>query len=704
MEAGLTQERGRVAAPSMAAVLPVFAGTIFLSAFLLFGIQPMFAKMVLPKLGGSPAVWSTAMVFFQAMLLAGYAYAHWLVRRFSVRRAALIHIALMVIVVAASLPIGIAAGFERPPQQGEVAWLLLLFIASVGLPFFAVSANGPLLQAWFARTGHQHARDPYFLYAASNIGSFLALLAYPFAVEPTLRLATQASAWAWGFGLLLAGITACAGLCVGRSSIAQEATPPLVAEPISAGRKLHWLFLAFVPSGLLVAATAHISTDVAAGPLLWVAPLALFLLTFVIVFQRKPLLRHGWMLNAQLLLILCYVVAMVFVLRLGWGGELVLHLAILFVTAMVAHGELARLRPSAAALTSFYLWMSLGGVLGGVFAALVAPLLFNSVAEYPILVVAGMLCRPGFTSLRPSRLQAAAIVGLASIGLTGLITREMSRTDMVRSFFGVHNIHETPDGRFRVLSHGSTIHGAQRLRQDDGTPVSGRPEPLTYYYTGGGIADGIDSIRQARGGTLGGVAAIGVGTGSLACQARAGEDWRFYEIDPAVIRIATDPTRFSFLNACAPATAFVIGDARLTLGDARDGSLDLVVVDAFSSDAIPVHLLTGEALALYMRKLKPDGAVLLHISNRNMELGSVVRATAAEQGLTTWLNDPVRTAADMAAMKTAPMVALVLRPGVNPGPIVSGSWREQAGPGTTRPWSDDYADVVGAIWRQLSPK
>lgn len=703
METPIVQAGADVGMRRMSAVLPVYAGTIFLSAFLLFGIQPMFAKMVLPKLGGSPAVWSTAMVFFQAILLAGYAYAHWLVGRFSVRRAALIHIALMIVVVATSLPIGIAAGFERPPQQGEFAWLLLLFAVSVGLPFFAVSANGPLLQAWFARTGHAHARDPYFLYAASNIGSFLALLAYPFVVEPTLRLATQASAWAWGFGLLLAGITACAGLCVGRPAGRLD-TMPLVAEPIPASRKLHWLVLAFVPSGLLVAVTAHISTDVASGPLLWVAPLALFLLTFVIVFQRRPLLRHGWMLNTQLLLILGYMVVMVFNPPLGWGGELVLHLAILFVTAMVAHGELARLRPSAAALTGFYLWMSLGGVLGGVFAAMLAPLLFNSVAEYPILIVAGMLCRPSFTSLRPSRLQGAVLAGLAIVGAGALVSHEASRTDMVRSFFGVHRISETPDGRFRILSHGSTVHGAQRLRQDDGTLVSGRPEPLTYYFTGGGIADAIHSVRQARGGTLGAVAAIGVGTGSLSCQARSGEDWRFYEIDPAVIRIATDPARFGFLNACAPSTDFVIGDARLTLGDARDGSLDLIVVDAFSSDAIPVHLLTGEALALYMRKLKPDGAVLLHISNRNMELGSVVRATAAAQGLTSWINEPVRSAADVQAMRLAPKVAIVLRPGVDPGPIIAESWQEQAGPGPTRPWSDDYADVIGAIWRQLSPK
>lgn len=700
MESPVVSVRTGVEARRLSVVLPVYAATIFLSAFLLFGIQPMFAKMVLPRLGGSPAVWSTAMVFFQAMLLAGYAYAHWLVSRFSVRRAALIHIALMIGVLATSLPIGIAAGFERPPQQGELAWLLLLFAASVGLPFFAVSANGPLLQAWFARTGHEHARDPYFLYAASNIGSFLALLAYPLAVEPFLRLSNQTTAWAWGFGLLLAGIAGCAGLGVGRSETA--AVPQaLTAEPIAASRKLHWLFLAFVPSGLLVAVTAHISTDVAAAPLLWVAPLSLFLLTFVIVFQRKPLLHHGWMLGAQLPLVLLFTVATAFDIRLGWELQLLLHLAILFVTAMVAHGELARLRPSAAGLTGFYLWMSLGGVLGGLFSALLAPLLFNSVIEYPLLVIVGVLCRPGFTGIKLSRSRALALAGMVIIGFGSVIYSEASRTDSVRSFFGIHRVIETKDGRFRLLGHGSTIHGAQRLRQDDGTPVSGRPEPLTYFYSGGGIVQGIESLRAARGGALPTVAVVGAGAGALACQSRAGEEWRFYEIDPAVIRIATDPARFSFFGSCAPATTFVVGDARLTLADARDASLDLIVIDAFSSDAIPVHLLTGEAIALYMSKLRPDGAILLHISNRNMELASVVRATAAAQGLETWLNVPVRTQADMVAMRMAPEVAVVLRQGVDPGPAIRQDWRAQTGPGETRPWNDDYADIVGAIWRRL---
>jgi hypothetical protein len=659
----------------------------------------MFAKMVLPKLGGSPAVWSVAMVFFQTMLLAGYGYAHWLVSRFSVRKAALIHILLMVAISLLALPIGIAPGFERPPQEGEIVWLLLLFTVSVGLPFFAVAANGPLLQAWFARSGHEHASDPYFLYAASNVGSFLALIAYPFIVEPFLRLPTQASAWSWGFGLLLAGIAGCAGLSLGRPA-ARTSMRPELTLPVSTFTKSVWVALAFVPSGLLVAVTAHISTDVAAAPLLWIVPLALFLLTFVIVFQRKPWVRHSWMLKAQLGLVALLVLSLA--LPLGWGVRLALHLGAFFATAMVAHGELARRRPGAANLTQFYLWMSVGGVLGGLFSGLLAPLIFNSVFEYPLLVIAGLFCRPDLASIKLPRAWCLALAGLAAVAVGTLVAQEMRRADSVRSFFGVHRIVETEDGRFRLLGHGNTIHGAQRLRGDDGVPVSGRPEPLTYYYTGGGIADGIASVRQAHGGTLGAVSIIGVGTGSLACQIRGGENWRFYEIDPHVVRIATDPARFSFFSACAPTMTFVIGDARLTLADANDASLDMIVVDAFSSDSIPVHLLTREAMVLYMRKLKPNGAVLLHISNRNMELGPVVTATADAQGLSTWIRKPTPNPQDEKAMKMSPYVALVTRHGVDPGPLVSQGWEKQSGASATRAWSDDYADIVGAIWRKLA--
>jgi hypothetical protein len=703
MDAPTTNAEARFEARRLATTLPLYAGTIFLSAFLLFGIQPMFAKMVLPRLGGSPGVWSVAMVFFQAVLLAGYAYAHWLVSRCTVRRAALIHIALMAFVLLAALPIGIAAGFERPPQEGEIPWLIALFTASVGLPFFAVAANGPLLQAWFARTGHAQAGDPYFLYAASNIGSFLALIAYPFLVEPFLTLSVQAIAWTWGFGLLLAGIAACAGLGLGRSSAAVTAVPAaLVPSAIPARQKLGWVALAFVPSGLLVAVTAHISTDAASVPLLWVVPLALFLLTFVIVFQRRPLLRHGWMLNAQLVFVAAFMLKLVFQPKIGWGGELALHIGLFFTMAMVAHGELARRRPDAANLTQFYLWMSVGGVLGGLFCGLIAPSIFNSIIEYPLLIIAGVLCRPGFSTIRLPRPVWVVLALVVLAGLAATIVKEQQRTDSVRSFFGVNKILDSDDGRFRTLVHGSTVHGAQRLRHDDGAIATGRPEPLTYYFTGGAIADGIDAVRQAGGGTLGAVAAIGLGTGSLACQMRPAEGWTFYEIDPQVLRMATDPARFGFLSACAADARFVLGDARLTLADAPANSLDLIVVDAFSSDAIPTHLMTTEAIGLYLAKLKPNGVVLFHISNRNMDLGPVVTATAHAKGLATWIRPSRPTPELRAQMKYSPHVAMIARRPEDAGLSPAHGWVRQDVPGTARAWRDDYADVIGAIWRKLA--
>jgi hypothetical protein len=702
MDLHSVQSAGTLSGRRLALTLPLYAATIFFSAFLLFGIQPMFAKMVLPKLGGSPGVWSVAMVFFQAVLLAGYGYAHWLVSRFSVRRAALIHISLIALVLIIALPIGLASGFQRPPEDGQILWLVALFSASVGLPFFAVSANGPLLQAWFARTGHPHAADPYFLYAASNIGSFLALIAYPFLIEPNLPLAAQASSWAWGFAFLLAGIACCAGLSLGGpgGSLAVE-RGTLVVTPIPARTKLAWVALAFVPSGLLVAITAHISTDVAAVPLLWVAPLALFLLTFTIVFQRKPLLRHSWMLHAQLVLVAALVTATMFLPKAGWGLQLGLHLALFFVTAMVAHGELARMRPDAANLTQFYLWMSVGGVLGGLFCGLLAPSLFNAVIEYPILIIAGLLCRPGLVSINLSRRAGAAMACFAFLGLVVLVVQDQRRTDTIRSFFGVHRIDVSEDGRFRRLIHGSTVHGAQRLIEPDGSATTGRPEPLTYYFTGGAIADGIDAVRQARGGVLRDVAVVGLGTGSLACQMRPGEAWDFYEIDPYVVRIAQDTSRFGFMSECAPDARIVMGDARLTLADAADGSLDMLVIDAFSSDAIPVHLMTTEAIALYLTKLKPEGAILFHISNRNMELGPVVVATAQQKGLTTWIREPTASPALLAQMKVSPHVAIVARRAEHVGLPVGQGWVEQGASTGVRAWRDDYADIISAIWQKI---
>ena len=355
-------------------VLIVYTAAIFVSALLLFSVQPLFTKMVLPRLGGSPAVWSVAMVFFQSLLLAGYAYAHYLTQIRNRLVPVAIHLVLLVIALS-SLPLSIAAGWGEPPTSGYAFWLLGLFTVSIGLPFFALAANNPLLQAWFFRSGHPSGSDPYFLYASSNIGSFLALLSYPVLLEPTFTLRTQNLIWTGGYGLLIVLIAACAVLLLRSPAVALADT---AAEETDAPAppwmlRARWIFLAAVPSGLLIAVTAHISTDVAAAPLLWVLPLSLYLLTWVLVFQSRPLLPHKWMLMAQPLAISSVIV----LLAVGGEQNLLLtlggHLLCFFVIAMACHGELARTRPAAKYLTGFYVALSFGGMVGGLFAGLIAP-------------------------------------------------------------------------------------------------------------------------------------------------------------------------------------------------------------------------------------------------------------------------------------------------------------------------------------------
>src|SRR4051812_10782607 len=376
-------------------VLTVYTAAIFTSALLLFSVQPLFTKMVLPRLGGSPAVWSVAMVFFQSLLLAGYAYAHLLMQARNRIVPVVVHLVLLVVAFV-TLPLGIAGGFGEPPASGYAFWLLGLFVMSIGLPFFALAANNPLLQAWFVRTGHPDGHDPYFLYASSNIGSFLALLSYPFLLEPMFTLHAQNRFWTAGYGLLILLIAACGVLLLrspklavvdARAADANAAAPDMVT-------RLRWIFLAAVPSGLLIAVTAHISTDVAAAPLLWVLPLSLYLLTWVVVFQSRPLLPHKWMLMLQPVAISGVIV----LLAVGGEQNLLLtlggHQLCFFVIAMACHGELARTRPAAKYLTGFYVALSFGGMVGGLFAGLIAPYTFTWIAEYPILVALAALCRP----------------------------------------------------------------------------------------------------------------------------------------------------------------------------------------------------------------------------------------------------------------------------------------------------------------------
>jgi SAM-dependent methyltransferase len=728
-------------------LLGVFASAIFLSAALLFVVQPLFTKMVLPQLGGSPSVWSVAMVFFQAVLLAGYAYAHAVTRWLPTRAAVVGHV-LVLIVATFALPLAIAADWGRPPSHGAAGWLLGLFTVSIGLPFFALSANGPLLQAWFARTPHPAAKDPYFLYAASNVGSFLALISYPFLIEPFTRLGEQVWAWSAGYYLLIALIAA--------SGFLQLRAPRELPAP-TADAKEHaptwadaaiWVALAAVPSALLIAVTAHISTDVAAAPLLWVVPLALYLATFVIVFQTRPVLPHRWMVLAQPLAI----VGLVAVLAINVLSHILLTLGLnilaFFLCAMVCHGELAQRRPPPRYLTAFYLWMSAGGMIGGISAGLIAPQVFSWVAEYPLLIVLAILCRPGLAWPRGRRdalwwglialalvavlvprlvldrnLDAnsywIAVIGLlwlafvvqqhvlpfaALIALTFLTAylygADGSRQQTVRSFFGVHKITESEDGMFRVLLHGTTEHGAQQIRDEAGRPLTGRPEPLTYYHADSPLVRGIAAVRERKGAPLR-VGVVGLGSGSLACWVRPGEAWRFYEIDPAVVEIARNPARFSYLSQCAPNVPIVIGDARLTLADAPDSAYDVLVIDAFSSDAIPVHLLTREAMAIYLRKLAPGGVALVHVSNRHLELVSVVAGIAEA-------NDLVALSIDSDAgendefHKFSSSVVAVARAAADFGALAqSDEWAVAEADPDQRVWTDDYSNIVGAIVRKL---
>jgi spermidine synthase len=732
-------------ASSFRLLLVTYTVAIFVSAALLFAVQPLFAKMVLPRLGGTPAVWSVAMVFFQAMLLAGYAYAHALTKLVPGRVSIAVHL-VVTIGAALWLPLGIAAGWGRPPAEGQEFWLLGLFGASIGLPFFALSANGPLLQAWFARTGHPQARDPYFLYAASNVGSFLALLAYPFAIEPFTRLPQQTLGWTVGFYVLIALIALC-GVFLLRSRDALPDISTDAAAPPTWRDALIWIALAAVPSALLIAITAHISTDIAAAPFLWVVPLALYLVTFVIAFQSRPILPHRFVTFVAPVAVIMLVVS----LALGAADQIVvliaLNLAGFFVLALMCHGELARRRPPARYLTTFYLCLSLGGVIGGIFAGLVAQHLFSWVAEYPLLIIFAALCRPGLAWLRKFEFATLALIvaGMAfalyaayvwqseltetsfnlwvaallvlafgfshyvltfagiiaaSLMFVVLFGADAGKRDFVRSFFGVHKVMESDGGQFRVLKHGTIEHGAQRIRDASGRPLTGRPEPITYYHEQSPMVQGLKAARLKRGGPVN-VAVVGLGTGTLACQMKPGDQLTYYEIDPAVVRIARDTRRFSFLTECAPDAKIVIGDARLTLSDAPDGQYDILIVDAFSSDAIPTHLLTREAMAIYKNKIKPDGMILMHISNKHMVLAPVVAGIAEANDLVSRASDSEEGYDDDNHIFGSLVVA-VARTDDDLGVLATTKgWELQEPDEDEWVWTDDYSNVIGAILDKL---
>lgn len=735
----------------------LFAVTLFASALLLFAVQPMFAKMALPKLGGSPSVWAVSLCFYQAMLLAGYCYAHALNKYLTPSSAVLAHMVLLVTTLLA-LPIGLPARLGEPPQGDAYGWLIGVLALGVGLPFFAVAATAPLLQSWFSRTGHPSAADPYFLYRASNLGSLLALLAYPLVIEPLSGAQAQARTWSFGF-MLLAVLIALAGLIMiaMRTHAATDAiepaasftTPDADSAPSTHARVL-WVLLAAIPSGLMVAVTTFITTDVASAPFLWVIPLALFLLTFIVTF--KPVIsRHFWLTS--------YALPVLVMLSLLGSYRMIFALAAFYVAALVCHRELYMRRPDRRYLTAFYLWMSVGGAIGGVFAALVAPQLFISTGEYNVLMIAALFAVPGLLFGAQQALDLKRIAGmtclalaafcfhslvgdlggasmqvrvtiavLCAIPITLILTKGWAEQRVIfmlgvalviliipegfrsiyaeRSFFGTVRVLETSDGQHRFMLHGTTLHGQRRVRTAAGEPVAA-PVPGSYYHRLTPMARGFDVVRKVKATEAGGrtnilAGIVGLGTGSLACYAQAGDAFRFYEIDPAVVKIATTPKYFDFLSTCTPRAPIVVGDARLTLAKEPEEVFDYLVIDAFSSDSVPAHLLTVEALKLYLGKLSESGLIALHVSNRYMDLiGSVAGTVGAVPGAQAAV---VRFAAPKDEPDAARShVVFIARTSKVLDEILT--WPDAEGMPRigARPWTDDYSNVLSAIIRHNWP-
>jgi len=598
--------------------------TIFLSAFLLFQVQPLIGKMILPWFGGSAAVWTTCMLFFQAILLLGYVYAHWVVRYLSPSRQSLVHGSLLLISLLL-IPISPSLGWKPMGTENPTLRILGLLTVSIGLPYFVLSTTGPLLQAWFAR--ERSGLVPYRLFALSNFGSMLALLAYPVAVEPIFSTLWQSYLWS---GLYACFAAACALLAWrGRKGIPiaqpaqQEGPAPRWTD------KALWAALAACPSILMVADTSYLTTNIAPIPMIWVAPLALYLLSFILSFERS-----GWYQRKVFLpLLVLGLGALAYLPTLGIDGlplaiSMGINLTAFFAACMVCHGELARLQPHPGHLTGYYLMLAVGGVVGGFFVGVIAPYWFNSHYELSIGIlltglVAALAIIPKMAFARPLWRWVAVgfstlvLLALASIRVADHMAQISGADVTVRNFYGTLQVFNNINDQYRTMLHGQIIHGRQYTAPDK------LDQPTTYYSPEGGAGKALQ-IKAENGPLRVGV--IGLGVGTLLSYGCKGDDFRLYEIDPLVVEIAQK--HFSFLSRTAASTEIVLGDARLQLEREPDQRFDVLVVDAFSGDSVPIHLLTVEAFAQYFRHLKPDGVLVVHITNRFLDLRPVVKSAA----------------------------------------------------------------------------
>jgi hypothetical protein len=774
----------------------LFTLAIFLSATLLFIVQPLTGKILLPVLGGSPAVWSTCLVFFQAALLLGYLYAHVLTSRVPQRWQWPVHVCVL-IAAATMLPLPIEVG--EPGGADPRWWVLRTLVGTVGLPFFALSATAPLLQHWFSRTADPGARDPYFLYAASNAGSLLGLLAY-LLVEPLATRSTQVIGWTMAFWAFAALVAACAYASVrcsvpwlppsgGRAGAAvklpanrpppglrrsaealrakAEAGSHEIDSPLS--EPALWIALAFVPSALLLGVTQHLATDVVSAPLLWVMPLALYLSTFMAAFSRQGVgSARRWGTVAAVVAVLVLVLSLAEI-RYPMVPVMLVHLAAFTALAMLCHTRLAGSRPDPTRLTEYFVCVSLGGVLGGAAAALVAPVLFSSILEYPLAIAAALLLRPQCVEAdrmvkpRMAWRAAAAILVIAGYwsvsafnehadstrvtssapftwlrSLTGdaEIAQRVLRTSFAipavlllltprtallfagtaagllvgagvvrtggrvlereRTFFGVHQVTSVQNDDWHVLTHGTTTHGVQATR--------GKVHflPTAYYHPSGPIGDVVFTLVPD--GRFRDVGVIGLGAGALAAYAGSHVRMDFFEIDEAVIRIAENPRLFTYLAdaRARPGVSVktIAVDGRLGLRAMPEASYDLIVIDAFSSDAIPTHLITREAVAIYESRLKVRGMMAFHVSNRFFDLTPVLARIAAESGLVGYVRNEKEVPPEKAGEAMRPSVWVVLARDENDFGQIARSgprWVRLAAAADDPLWTDDYTNVLGAL-------
>jgi hypothetical protein len=718
----------------------LFGVTLFWSAAMMFALQPMVGRMLLPLVGGTPAGWIVAMAFFQVMLLVGYLYAHFL-SRFAPRMHGLLFI-LALLLGCLFLPVQMkSGGFTGTPGAFD-AFMLLTF--SLAVPFIALSATSSTLQRLFTATGHPSARDPYFLYAASNLGSFVGLFLYPLVFERIWGLSQQSAYWYGCYGILITATLACLMLS-GKKAEEKKAE---TGAPVTNKQRLGWVLLAFFPSSLLSGVTTHISTDIFSAPMLWVLPLALYLLTFVAAFSRRQPLSfdfiakfHPVMVIITVGMLLMYTSA----IRVSWL-VMGVHLLAFGATALMCHTRLARQRPPGEGrnVTEFYLMMSVGGALGGILNAFIAPAVLDRLLEYPLVLVLSCLANPSFTAALPRRSKPfilagfALMAGYAAFGMLkwdtfagssrdagfymmmidlllvcivlllsinvravfagalvllflaeAVMPRDVVMTS--RNFYGVIKVFDRPMqiGRHaetvRYMYHGTTTHGTQILGDR-------HRKTITAYYTRGGAIGDIFNLYNPRD-----IAVIGLGAGTLNCYSTPDNAFTFYEIDPGVVDVARNDRLFTFLSACKGRRApeIVLGDGRLELARST-ASYDLIMLDAFSSDTIPTHLLTLEAMKQYLERLNAGGILLFNLSNRYFDLGPVIVRNAEALGLKSRIvldipgeNLPYATPSRWVALG---------RPGVSMEPLSDMGWLKLP-VDQKRLWTDDYSDLLGALIR-----